>query len=180
MEIVRIIFWSIIGVFFLIIIFLGLSFKNKSVSNKDLSQERTNGTTTTTPVCTSKNGLWLKIIGGTIAIIFAIMIVILLINIGKRAISKFFDESPSKNSSSAMVICSHQQVYNIPEKGLSVYLHQGWKTFPSGRIKIVTPEGKILHDIPGIKIHFGPQPEGIYKIYSEEEENVSVRIIDTY
>jgi hypothetical protein len=66
--------------------------------------------------------------------------------------------------------------FDKTSKEIKVYLRSGWKDYPKGGgVKIITPNGNILEDKPGIDKNFGYQPEGWY-IFCGEKNTTGVEI----
>lgn len=88
----------------------------------------------------------------------------------------------SSNTLSQHTPIIHENTYDIPQSGLRIYLHPGWKDFPIlGAITIINPKGDALEDGPGVINHFGYQQEGWYTIFPNPRESErKVQILDTW
>ena len=155
------------------LVWLYFSIKNNPTIKKTTKNNQQNSTQTQpssapsiAPKKSNKGKIIAWIIGGIITVCITVFMVLVIIN----WVSLIFEK---KNIPTVQV---HEKVYEITDEGTFIYLHPGWKDYPTDTITIQTPIGKILEDNPNITTNFGYQPEGWYKFKGKSQ----VRIEDVY
>ena len=123
---------------------------------------------------------------GAVGIVILFFVVL---NVIKKELKKSYYENmpipptqviqPNPEDNSQQLSGKTSKLFNFTDdkRSITVYLKPGWKSYPKGGpVKIQTPSGDILEDIPGVDSYFGMQPEGTYIIYADSDETTGVEL----
>jgi|GEM_PF-2332861 len=129
---------------------------------------------TSTVKNSSNNYFFPKFLIGVIVII-AVVIIVFVSSFVWNFTSSLFEKKIQPIKSTKVVN------YDVPVNGISLYLHPGWKAFPSGKIKIITPKNSFTYDPASNENYYpGYLGEGWYYFYSLENQGIEVKVEDTF
>lgn len=154
------------------IILIGLNYFFTQKKSTTVNQVSQNNSPTSSP----KKTKWLGKIGGAIGVLILTLVLAFIVSFVWNWTSNLFEKKVQPAKSTKVLY------HDVPTTGIPIYLHPGWKAFPSGKVKIITPKKNSFTYNPASNENYYPGylSEGWYYFYSIENQGIKMKVEDTF